>query len=130
VAYKDLGKVASTRGDGPGAIALCGKALSLFRELGDRQAQAETLETLAATLSPSIEAARLYGAAASLRATLGAPLPRVDQPAYERGLVTLRQALGEEAFIAAWHAGKEAPLESLAGEAVLLASSQSAALPE
>jgi len=102
MAYKDLGRLAHARGEDADAKALCRKALSMFRELGDRQGQVESLEALAAALGPSPEAARLFGAAEALREVLGAPLPAVERPGYERDLAFARLAPGAEAFEAAW----------------------------
>ena len=118
MAYKDLGQLARARGDEANAMLLCHKALSMFRELGDRQGQAESLEALAAASGPTSKAARLFGAAQALRATLGAPIPSVERPAYEQAITTVRQALGVEAFEAAWRGGEALPLDQVLVEAL------------
>jgi hypothetical protein len=51
-------------------------------------------------------AARLLGAAEALRRVIGAPRAPVYQPQYNARLTTLRNALDEEAFTAAWEAGR------------------------
>jgi hypothetical protein len=59
-------------------------------------------------------AVRLFGAAATMRATLGTavarswsiPLTPVNRDAYERRVATARAVLGEEAFAATWAEGE------------------------
>ncbi len=114
LAYKDLGVLAHSRGDEANAMLLCRKALSVFRELGDRQGQAESLEALAAASSPTPIAARMFGAAEALRAMLGAPIPPVERPSYEQAFKAVRQALGVEAFEAAWREGQTLTLDQVA----------------
>jgi len=113
MAFKDLGQLAHARGEKADAMALNRKALRMFRELGDRQGQAESLEALASALGPTPDAARLFGAAEALRATLGAPLPMVERPGYKRDYAAVRQALGADAFDAAWRGGQALPLDQM-----------------
>jgi hypothetical protein len=51
-------------------------------------------------------AARLLGAVQALRDAIGAPVPPEYRAAYERTAAAARAALGEEAFTAAWAAGR------------------------
>ena len=88
--------------------------------MGDRQGQAESLEALAAAFGPTPKAARLFGAAEALRATLGAPVPLVERPGYEQAVTAVRQALGAEAFDAAWRAGQALPLDQVLVEALAM----------
>jgi hypothetical protein len=62
-------------------------------------------------------AARLFGAAEALREALGAPLPPVERAHYDRSIATVRAALGEKAFAAAWTAGRAMPLEAAVARA-------------
>jgi predicted ATPase/DNA-binding XRE family transcriptional regulator len=56
-------------------------------------------------------AARLCGAAAALREDRGWPLPPAKRVEHERTTAAAREALGEEAFEAAWAEGHAMPLE-------------------
>jgi hypothetical protein len=47
-------------------------------------------------------AARLWGAAAALRAALGVPMWPIDRPDYERRVAAARAAMAADAFDAAW----------------------------
>ena len=62
-------------------------------------------------------AAHLLGAAAAARETANAPLPAVHRAAYERDVVAVREALGEEGFVTAWDAGRATPLAALVAAA-------------
>jgi hypothetical protein len=91
------------------------------RELWDRAGIAECLEgwaELAAVEEQPERAARLFGAAAALRETLGAPLPPSDRVEYERRLATLRSTLGEPAFASAWNAGRALTWQQAADDAL------------
>jgi DNA-binding CsgD family transcriptional regulator len=70
---------------------------------------AESLEGLA-TLETAQEwpdrAARLWGAAETLREAIGVPIYPVYRDSYERAVAQARAALGEQAFRAAWAEGR------------------------
>ena len=73
----ELGRVALAREDWPRATALLGESLSLWGELGERPSVPLTLEDLASAAAAAGQperAARLWGAAEALRATLGVPM--------------------------------------------------------
>jgi predicted ATPase/class 3 adenylate cyclase len=78
----------------------------------------EGLGWVAAGQGDSRQAARLWGAAAELRAQLGAPLLPVDKAWYEALLARVRVMLGEAAFAAAWDEGQAMPLEQVIAEAL------------
>ncbi len=59
----------------------------------------------------ALGAARLLGAAAGLRKTIGAPLSPPDRAENERSVEAVRAALGEAAFAAAWAKGGTMELE-------------------
>jgi hypothetical protein len=77
----------------------------------------EEAAALAATLGRAQRAARLYGAAAALRAAKGVPLPPYLRAAHDGTVTGVRAALGD-AFAAAWAAGKALPLEQAVAEAL------------
>ena len=58
-------------------------------------------------------AARLWGAAASLREALGSPLLPTERADHERSAANLRAAMGEEAFTACWQEGQAMTLEQV-----------------
>lgn len=118
--YKDLGQLAGARGDEANAMVLCRQALSILRELGDRQGQAESLEALAVAFGETPMAARLFGAAEALRASLGAPIPLVERPSYEQTMTAVRQRLGAEAFEAARREGQALPIDQVMVEVLVL----------
>lgn len=64
-------------------------------------------------------AAQLWGAAASVREQMGAPLPPVFRPAYEEAVAAARAALGGQGFAAAWAEGR-----AMTPEQVLAAQGQ------
>jgi len=108
-ALNRLGMVAHTQGDDGRATALYEESLTLCRELGDKHGLAECLEGLAgmAVAQQHLErAARLLGAAETLREAIGAPLSSRERVRYDRDVSAMRAGLGEAAFAAAWAAGK------------------------
>jgi predicted ATPase/class 3 adenylate cyclase len=79
-----------------------------FVKLGDRDGVAEGFESLAGIAVAQgrlVRAARLAGAADSLRASLGIPLGEVDRVRLDRWLSEPRKLLGKESFDAAWAEG-------------------------
>jgi predicted ATPase/class 3 adenylate cyclase/DNA-binding CsgD family transcriptional regulator len=65
----------------------------------------ETLAGLAAEAGSYREAARLYGAAQSVRQRIGAARFKIWDAGYEASVVALREAMGENEFDAAWAEG-------------------------
>jgi tetratricopeptide (TPR) repeat protein len=115
VAYSlhNLGGVAHEQGDLAKATALYEESLALLRELGDKRGIAYSLEGLASAAGvPGNEhgalerAARLFGAAAALRAAISAPMAPNERVAYDRAVETARTSLGDGAFAAGWAAGQ------------------------
>jgi non-specific serine/threonine protein kinase len=118
-----LGWVALRQRDFKQMRALLKESLAVRMEIGDRGGIAWCLEKLAeaANLQGQLQqAVRVFGMAAALRAPVKSVIDPADQPEYERNLATLRAALGEEAFGAAWIEGSAMRLE----EAVDYAFSQ------
>ena len=117
-----LGVVKLFQGDDARARVLFKESLVIRQELRDQAGIAECIEGFAMlpagseqhrpedTLDPQ-RAAVLFGAAAALRVAIGAPLPPVDRPAYDRHLTVARARLDEAAWMAAWAEGWAMPLE-------------------
>ena len=121
-----LGWVALRQRDFQRMRALLGESIAVRMDLNDRGGIAWCLEKLAAAsvaqtqATPRVSrltgyqhAARLYGAAAALRAPLGSMIDLVDQPDYERSLMTLRARLGKQAYEDAWDEGAAMPLQDI-----------------
>ncbi|HET8631472.1 MAG TPA: tetratricopeptide repeat protein [Thermomicrobiales bacterium] len=113
-----LGDIALALGDLPAARTHYQESLALFRELGDRLFVAVCLEGLAGLAAAEgwpVRAGRLFGAAAALRDTIGAPLPDFNRAFYEWNQARARAAVDEATFAAAWAAGRLlTPEEALA----------------
>jgi hypothetical protein len=67
----------------------------------------EARARLAMSRGQAVEAGRLYGSAAALRARFGTPLPPVWQPRYQDDLNALRKLLGEATLAALWKQGED-----------------------
>jgi tetratricopeptide (TPR) repeat protein len=116
-----LGIVMHHHGDSVRAHALLTESLSLFRSIDERWGIALGLEGIAMVAASWWDwhrATRLLGAAEALRDAIGAPLPPVDRPDYDRTVAAIRTALTEPTFTAAWHAGRAAPLDEAMALAV------------
>jgi predicted ATPase/DNA-binding SARP family transcriptional activator len=108
------GFVTWQQGDVDAGRALLEESLEMFREMGHRYGLARSLERLgglALTLRQTERAARLYGAAASLREQIGSPLGPLGQAELDRDVAAIRTALGEPGFAHAWAEGRALTLE-------------------
>ena len=104
-----LAEVADAQHDQAAARALYQESLEIAREVGDKVLIALGLESLAGVVAAQGEpvwATRLWGAAAALRNTIGAPIPPVERAGYERATAAVRTHLGEKAFAEAWAQGR------------------------
>ena len=109
-----LGSVACEAGEYARALRLYEESLELGRRMGLKHTILLCLEGLArvAVAQGRMErAARLCGTTAALREDMGWPLPPVKRAEHERTVAAAREALGEEAFAAAWVRGHTLPLE-------------------
>jgi tetratricopeptide (TPR) repeat protein len=109
----NLGQVASAEGNLECAANLLVQSLGLYVEQGDRLGIASCVRALAgvsAATGKAEQAAQLLGAAAGLHEAIG--LPPQPTEAMDRGpeLAATRAAIGEQAFVAAWNAGRALPL--------------------
>ena len=104
-----IGMVAEKQGDLAAAHALCQESLAICRAMGDQRRIVISfvgLGSLAQGLNQPARAARLLGAAAFLRETIGTSLNPADQQEADMQAAIVRDALGEEAFQAAWAEGR------------------------
>jgi predicted ATPase/DNA-binding SARP family transcriptional activator len=105
----NLGAVAYRQGDFPAARGLHEESLAIRRELGDRLGIATSLEEigrLALAVELPERAARLWGAAESLREVIGSPMPHSDRAEYDRDRATAREVVGEATFDFAFTEGR------------------------
>jgi non-specific serine/threonine protein kinase len=115
-----MGHLARDDGDYASARAIYRESLMLRRDLGHRIAVAQSLEDLAVLAGREKQAERairILGAAEVFCGTLGARSPVADPTEYERTVAEGRAALGEEAFAAAWAAGRALSLDQAVAEA-------------
>jgi hypothetical protein len=111
-----LGHVAREMGDYAGASVRYRESLAVRRELEDASLIALSLEDfaiLAGRQKQHERAARLLGAAEALCQTLGRTPPLTDPGQYAHTVDSARDALGEEAFAAAWEKGRAMSLERM-----------------
>ena len=109
-----LGDVACKAGEYARASRLYEESLELTRRMDLNVTTLRCLEGLArvAVAQGRMErAARFCGAAAVLREDRGWPLPPAKRAEHDRIVAAAREALGEEAFAAAWVRGHTLPLE-------------------
>ncbi len=114
-----LGRVEAQRGDLSAARKHFIESLTLSREMGEKPITPFILEGLAgvaAAESAFSWAAQLWGAAEALREEIATPLMPVFRTDYEHAVATACQALGEEAFAAAWAEGRSMTLDQVLGE--------------
>ena len=137
-----LAQVAASQGDHVAAHALYEECLAIARKCNYQWAIAFCLEGLASMVAaqepggPSLGdarwAARLWGAAESLREAIGIPMPPVYRADYERSVASARTRLGERIFAAAWTEGRlMTPEQALAAETRVMkpSSGEPAAAP-
>ncbi|CAM4049488.1 BTAD domain-containing putative transcriptional regulator [Kibdelosporangium persicum] len=99
----ELGFNAEQRGDARTALALHSEGLETAWATGDPRAVAHALEGLAGVhvlTGDHALAARLLGAAAAARQSVGSPLPSAERADVDRITATLRAALGDETLAA------------------------------
>jgi len=117
-ALHQLGKVALRDGDPAEAIRLVSSGLVLRRNVGDREDLAISLDSLGALLASGHGelAARLLGAAETLRTQHRLPPPADGESERVVVLATLRSTLEESTLASAWTAGQSAPLDTVVDE--------------
>ena len=110
-----LARIATVSGDYASASTLCTECLAIAKEMGDKEVLASGLEGLAGVIAAqesagistkgALWAAKLWGAAESVREAIGAPIPPLERATYESAVTAMRTQLGEEIFAAAWGEG-------------------------
>ncbi|QIB47205.1 AfsR/SARP family transcriptional regulator [Streptomyces aureoverticillatus] len=108
LALAELGFAAELRGDAAAAQALHAEGFDVALGLGDARAMALALEGLAGAAAAAGEhraAATLLGAAATARASVGAPLPPGERRDVDRVSAAARGHLGEETYTTAFEEG-------------------------
>jgi DNA-binding CsgD family transcriptional regulator len=104
-----LANLTAFQGNYTVAFDLYKDSLVLFEELGLKWSIALCLEGLAGVLvlqKRPAWAARLWGAAETLRSQIGAPLPPAQRSGYARSVEAARSSLDGKAFAAAWAEGQ------------------------
>ncbi|MGH2402892.1 MAG: ATP-binding protein, partial [bacterium] len=112
-----LGLLALAEGEPDHAASILREALTQQQKRGDAQAIACSLEGLASVMlarGMPAHATRLFGTADALREAIGAPRWPVDRAVYESEIGKVRTSLGDEAFAAAWSAGRAMSVDEAA----------------
>jgi predicted ATPase/class 3 adenylate cyclase len=112
-----LAELALSDDDGPRARDLFRRSLAIRQDLGDMPGLASAMEGLASAVAgdDAEAAARLHGAAESLREAIRAMLPPQAAMTHDQHLAELEARLGTERFEASRHAGRlMTPNEALA----------------
>jgi DNA-binding CsgD family transcriptional regulator len=128
----DLADLLIEQRDHNEARALLREALITYRDAGDREGVAGSLEgcaRLAATVGLAAQAVRLTGAAAALRAAVGTPA-RGERTNFDRHLAAARATLGPRAADAAWAQGLSLPPPQATAEALALLDTPGQGQPE
>lgn len=106
--------VSVEEGDDRGAETLLHEALALQQDTQDRFGAIDAFEALASIAvnqESLVEAVRLYGSAAAMRAQTGYVRFPSERPTYEARLNIAKEELGPEAFEAAWADGASLSME-------------------
>ena len=112
VALTNLGLVAQAYRDYPAARSFHQRSLRLAQALSEPRSIAESLEEIAgveAAEGNTDLAVSLFGASQALRDRLGTPIPAPDLARHNQVIATLRRALGDEHYRAAWDRGRSMP---------------------
>jgi non-specific serine/threonine protein kinase len=116
-----LALIARIKGDPARAVALHRRALRHYRAVDDHGNLAASLETLAGAfgeIGQPDRAARIFGAAETLRAQHGTPVLPSEAPMVAADVAQVRAALGEEAFAVARAAGGHLTIVDAIAEAL------------
>ena len=108
-------RVLACKGDDTAAYNACKESWILLREVGDSEQRAACLEQVGELIANAgkreqlEKAAQLWGKAATLRATLVAPMPPIYRISYGKAVANVREQLGMERFQALWAEGRNIP---------------------
>ena len=112
--------MAQAQGNANQARACFTESLRLFQERGNTRGIIECIAGMAGvvgTKGQGERAVRLLGATAAQFKAIGAAMWPADRIDYHRTEASIRTVLGEEAFAAAWDAGRALTLEQAIAEA-------------
>ncbi|MGN9838424.1 BTAD domain-containing putative transcriptional regulator [Nonomuraea sp. H19] len=109
----ELGYLMELRGDLAAAMKLHAEALAAARKIGDPWTMAAAVQGAAAAAGPTEQAARLLGLVAGARERNQTPADASDLVEIERVTARVREALGAEAFAAAYEEGAAGKLEDV-----------------
>jgi tetratricopeptide (TPR) repeat protein len=98
VVLEELGYTLELQGDPEGAAGLHAEAFEISREYESRRGMCWALEGLAACTADKVVAARLLGAAATVRSAEGYLVSSAEQGDLERAAAAARAVVGDEAF--------------------------------
>lgn len=116
VGFYGLGLLTLSQRDNETARALFEESLEILRGLENLWFIILCVEGLAAVVASQGQlawAAQLWGAAETIRETIGSPLPPIMQPMYTQMLNMARFGMGEQAWAIAWAEGKAMTLEQV-----------------
>jgi predicted ATPase/DNA-binding CsgD family transcriptional regulator len=110
-----LARVEAVQSNFVAAVTLYEESLALYRQMGNNNIASvlEGLADMAVRQEQSALAAQLWGAAETIRAAFGTPIPPVERAAYERAVAATRSHLGEKAFAAVWSEGQTMSREQI-----------------
>jgi non-specific serine/threonine protein kinase len=117
----DLGRVALDQGNTDRAAAFFGESLNLSWEPGneiDITLSLGGLAGVARALGLPARAARLLGAAESVRESIGRTLTPVERTVFDRYAATIRAQIGDATFAVMWAEGQKMTLEQAKSEAL------------
>jgi DNA-binding SARP family transcriptional activator len=115
IALQVLGDLVAKQGDAMRAMSLLRDALECMRRDPQPLFVSRGLEMMAACLvkrGAAVEAARIHGAAAANREIIGARVWQMDSEQLQPAMEQTRTLLGDEAFEAAYAAGRATDVES------------------
>jgi non-specific serine/threonine protein kinase len=128
----NLGCYALIQGDAAAAAGRFRDVLGLTQVLGERHLVSRVIDRVGAALYLDHKprpAARLFGAAAALRESLGDALFVEEDADLSARFAAVRAELGEAAYGAAWENGRSLPFEVAVAEATRLAATLAATSP-
>jgi predicted ATPase len=113
-----LGRVRRAQDQGTLAAAHIVEGLRLFAESGSKLGIATGVEAFAGLKATEAQesAAGWFGAAETIRGDIGAPLPPVDRPGYERDVDAVRAHIGEAGLAKAWARGRAETYETVVAD--------------
>jgi hypothetical protein len=108
-----LGRARGAQHNVKQAAASLKEGLRLFSESDSKLGIAIALEACAGlvTSEKPDDATRWFGSAETIRSVIGAPMPPVDRPGYERDVAAVRAQIGQTGFAEAWARAQAEPYQ-------------------